>query len=229
MPATVTASNQSQNQNRRAPGVIRAMVRGSIGFALVSLAGFSVWAFGGKWLQTHFGEAGLYSACAIVFICASGLFLASLMTGPGSLRRFYAIFIPAFLAYAVVWCAAWFVLHFGLGEWLGSLLGTSAFASIMAWRFRNTSGIGKTIVILFGCHTAGYFLGGHLMQWVAGAKGPAMFASLSKHQIGVLAKLSWGLLYGLGFGAGIGYALHQLQREDAPVSSPERADVSATP
>src|SRR5258708_3112341 len=77
---------------------IHAMVRGSIGFATVGLAAFYVWAAGGKWFQAHLGEAGLYSACALVFILGSGLLLHPLVLGSGSFLRFYTIFIPAFIA-----------------------------------------------------------------------------------------------------------------------------------
>ena len=92
------------------------------------MAGFSVWAFAGRWLAAHVGMAGLYVACAIVFIALSGLTLHPLVRGPGSLVRFYKIFIPAFAAYAVAWSAAWFAFRFGLGEWLGSLAG------VLSWQ-----------------------------------------------------------------------------------------------
>jgi len=190
------------------------MLRGSIGFAIVSLAGFSVWAFGGKWFQANLGEAGLYSACAIVFLGSSGLLLHPLVQGPRSLLRFYNVFIPAFLAYTIVWCTAWFILHFGLGEWLGSLLGSIAFVAVAARRFKNYKGTGKASILLFGFLSAGYFLGGKLMHWIAGPMGAAMLTGFSKTQISAIAKLSWGLLYGLGFGAGIGYAFQTLQRTD---------------
>jgi hypothetical protein len=199
------------------------MLQGSLRFAIVSLAGFAVWAFGGKWFQTHLGEAGLYAACTVVFLGGSGLLLSPLVEGPGAFKRFYAVFIPAFFAYAFVWCAAWFILHFGLGEWLGSFLGTTAFAAIIGWRLRNLRGLGKAMLVLFVCHSAGYFLGGRLMHWLFGPTASAMFAGLSKYQIGVLAKLSWGLLYGLGFGAGIGYAFHMFQHPQSASVSPTRA------
>jgi hypothetical protein len=188
------------------------MLRGSIGFVIVSLGAFSVWALGGRWFEAHFGEAGLYSACALVFLGLSGVLLHPLVRGTGSFLRFYAVFLPAFLAYAIIWCAAWFILHFGLGEWLGSFFGTAAFVSVAGWRFRNYHGWLTLILVVFGFHSAGYFLGGWSMYWVAGPTGSAMLTGLSKHGIGIVAKLSWGLWYGLGFGAGIGCAFYYLQR-----------------
>jgi len=191
------------------------MARGSIGFGIVGLAAFSVWAFAGKWFQTHVGEAGLYAACAFVFIGLSGLLLHPLLRGPGALLRFYLAFIPAFLAYAVVWCAAWFLLRFGKGEWLGSVFGATAFVAVVSWRLRNFGGFVQTSFIVFGLNAVGYFLGGQIFHWVLGDTGSAMFSGLSKPNLMIVAKLAWGLLYGLGFGAGIGYAFHAVQKTKA--------------
>src|ERR1044071_6570403 len=172
------------------------MIRGSIGFGIVSLAAFSVWAFAGRWFQNHLGEAGLYATCALVFVALSGVTLHRLAgNGPGSALRFYGIFIPAFLAYAIASCLTWFMLRFGRGEWLASLFGSVAFVAIMSWRLRNAHRFLQTSLIVFALHSAGYFLGGQMMHWLLSSNGST---------IAVLAKLTWGLLYGLGFGAGIG-------------------------
>ena len=40
---------------------------------------------------------------------------------------------------------------------------------------------------------------------------------LDKPKLMLLAKMSWGLFYGLGFGAGLGYAYHTLQLKKALV------------
>jgi len=45
-----------------------ATLRGAWSFALVSLAGFSIWAFAGRWFYRNVGEAGLYVAIAAVFL-----------------------------------------------------------------------------------------------------------------------------------------------------------------
>ena len=205
--------------------VIHAMARGSLGFGAVSLLGFSVWAFGGKWFYAHLGEAGLYGACALVFLGSSGLFLHPLVRGPGSLLRFYKLFVPAFLAYAITWCAAWFTLRFGLGEWLGSLLGTTAFAATTAWLLKSYRGFTKATILLFVFHSAGYFLGGQMMHWLTGPVGHKLLAQVNKEALSIITKLSWGLLYGLGFGAGIGYTFHMLQGEGErpdPVDAEQR-------
>jgi hypothetical protein len=189
------------------------MLAGSIGFAVVSLAGYSVWAFGGKWLHAHMGDAGLYIACLFVFLGSSGLLLRPLVHGSRSLVRTYGIFIPAFFAYATVWCSAWFALGFGAGEWAASLAGSVAFVAVTARGFGNFRGFVKVCIVLFIFHSAGYFVGGELMWWMIKPATAAALSGLTKTQIGVIAKLGWGLLYGLGFGAGIGYAFYTFQRQ----------------
>ncbi len=61
---------------------------------------------------------------------------------------------------------------------------------------------------LFGiflvAHTAGYYAGGETMAWCLERSRDAMEGGLTKGQWVVLAKLSWGLFYGIGFGAGMG-------------------------
>ena len=195
--------------------IFPSIARGSIGFGIVGLAAFSIWAFAGKWFQTRVGEAGLYAACALVFIGLSGLLLHPLLRGPGALRRFHLAFIPAFLAYAIVWCAAWFLLRFGKGEWLGSLLGATAFVAVVSWRLRNFRGFLLTTLIVFGLNALGYFLGGQALHWLLSPAGSDILGGFSKPGLMVVAKLAWGLLYGLGFGAGIGYAFHAVQKTKA--------------
>jgi hypothetical protein len=196
---------------------------GSIGFAVVSLAGYSVWAFGGKWLQGNLGTAGLYIACLLAFLGSSGLFLRPLVYGSRPLLRSYRIFIPAFVAYATVWCVAWFTCGFGAGEWVASLAGSAAFAAVAARGFGSFNGFVKAWVVLFIFHSTGYFLGGHLMRWVMTPAAAAMLGGFSKAELAAVAKLGWGLLYGLGFGAGIGYVFYTFQRKvDSAPESTER-------
>jgi hypothetical protein len=191
-----------------------AILRGSLGFAAVSVAGFAVWACAGKWLYTRVGEAGLYLTCALVFVALSGLVLHPLVRGPGSLMRFYRIFLPAFGAYAVAWSAAWFLLRFGLGEWLGSLAGSVLLAWMIARGLGHCRSLVKVSVVVFALHSAGYFAGGRLMGWLMGSAHAGL---LGGHHF-ALAQLSWGLLYGLGTGAGLGYAFFTFQIESAPMT-----------
>ncbi len=200
---------------------ISAMILGAVSFAMVSLLGFAVWALGGRWLHAHFGEIGLFATCMIVFLGASGLLMHPLVNGSNRLLRFYSVFIPAFFAYATVWSLSWFVLHFGLGEWLASLLGSVAFVAMASWRLGGRGSFVKTCAVVFVAHSAGYFLGGKLMVSLGGLGGTA--GGFSKAQVALVAKLGWGVLYGFGFGAGIGYAFCAFKEQaesTASVASP---------
>lgn len=208
--------------------MLGAVARGSLGFAAVSVAGFAVWAFGGRWFYRHGGEAGLYAACALVFVGAAGLFLHPLVRGPNPVRRFYKVFVPAFLAYALAWSAAWFGFRFGLGEWLGSLAGSAAFAVVAGGLLGNGRRWPKVSAVLFVAHSAGYFLGGQLYAWSRAPVAAEVLGGLSEETLATLGRLGWGLLYGLGFGAGLGYAFFDLQEpatDACPPASPrEPAD-----
>lgn len=202
------------------------MTRGALGFAGVSVLAYSVWAFGGRWFHRHGGEPALYLAIALVFLGLSGVFLQSLVAGPGRLGRFYRVFLPAFLVYAVVWCAAWFALRSKAGEWLGSLGGTVAFALLASRSLGHLPGARWSAPLLFLTHSAGYFAGGLWMGWLAGRSGREAFPGVDPAWLGAAAKLGWGLFHGLGFGAGLGAVFHFAQpgpgdrsgRESAPAS-----------
>jgi hypothetical protein len=219
-PKAPQATGASAKPPDSGDNLLKSLVRGSLGFACVSLAAFGVWAFAGGPLERRVGEAGLYLACAAVFVGLSGVLLHPLARGPRSLRRFYKIFVPAFGAYAVVWCAAWFAFRFGLGEWLASFLGSLVLSVMIGRGLGNLRPVVKVAPAMFILHSAGYFLGGRLMLAVA---------SLAKHggqsglQISNAAKLCWGLAYGLGVGAGLGYAFFTFQTE-RPSNTPSGSE-----
>lgn len=216
-------NSPTQNSRSRPPGdsLIRSVLEGAWRFAIVSVAGFAVWAFAGRWLPVHGGEIGLYATSTMVFLGLAGLLMHPLVIGRLPIARFYSVFIPAFVAYAIVWCAFWFMLRFGAGEWLGSLAGSLAFVAVSGWRFGNLRPVPRVGVVLFIAHSLGYFAGGRLMQFLTSPGGAELFNSLTKAQLGTVAKLSWGLLYGLGFGAGLGYSFHIFQQRDHMASGEE--------
>jgi hypothetical protein len=108
-----------------------------------------------------------------------------------------------------VWSACWFALHLRAREWIGSALGCAAFATILYRRLGAREGLCKVILFLIVAHSAGYFLGGRVFFM---ALPRSAFASWPKQDVLMLAKLTWGLFYGLGFGAGMGYAFDVFQR-----------------
>jgi len=204
--------NETPTNNDPNWSASRLIGHGIWAYTLVSVGGFAVWALAGRWFYTHVGEAGLYLACTVVFLGLSGWLLHPLVAGPDSLMRFYKIFIPAFLGYAFAWCVCWFLLRFGAGEWLGSFFGCAAFALVLAGAFGNYHVLPAVIAVLFVTHSAGYFTGGFTMQHLP-KSGAALLQGLSKQNVGVLAKLLWGVCYGAGFGAGIGYAFYAMQKQ----------------
>jgi hypothetical protein len=183
--------------------MVSALLRGSLGFAAVSVAAFSVWAFGGPALRRQGGEPALYAGVGLVFVLLTGVALHPLVQGSRRLVRFYVVFIPAFLAYTAAWCAAYYKLGMGLGEWLASGAGTAAFAIVACVLLGNRRAIPPAALALFVGHSLGYFMGGPVHYNLKG-------------DLATLGRLLWGLLYGLGFGAGIGYCFHAAQSGSKP-------------
>jgi hypothetical protein len=183
--------------------LVRDVIHGALGFALVSIAAFSVWAFAAPLFRHAGGELGMYAAIAAVFLGLSGIALGPVAGGAG---RFYRAFLPAFFAYALIWCVAWFGLKGRAGEWIGAAAGCLAFAIISMRMLGCMRGWVVAALALFVLHTAGYFAGDWAMYdfWLADRN-----AKIPRPEAAMLAKLSWGLCYGLGFGAGIGWVFHQ--------------------
>jgi hypothetical protein len=113
----------------RVPTIRQSLFIGGLGFGLVGLAAFAVWAVGGKALTQAVGEAGLYALCALVFIGLAGLVFGQLVIGPGGTVRIYGLFTLAFTAYSAVWCAAWFGLRGTLAAEVGGGVWTK-----LAWK-----------------------------------------------------------------------------------------------
>jgi len=133
----------------------------------------------------------------VLFILLSGAVFGSLVVVRWRLPRFYFLFGLAFFAYAAGWVIAYFTLRNTAGEWLGSLAGSVLMAVVFAAGFGRLSSTGKLSAVLFVSNSLGYFLGSALNNSFGGRPG----------------MLLWGVAYGLFFGAGIGAALHLVQRE----------------
>jgi hypothetical protein len=183
------------------PSLTASVVRGALGFAAVSVAGFVPWAVFGRWLYRQVGEAGMYAACAVVFLGLTGPVLHRLILGPGSLRRFNFLFVPAFVAYSVAWIGFWMALARVNGH-LAGVAGLLSGTAIMGWMLVTAFGsrdvLLRVVTALFVFNTAGYFVGGEAM------------GLLMRHHRQT-AMLAWGVFYGLGMGAGLGVAFHLCQ------------------
>jgi hypothetical protein len=182
------------------PSLAGSIARGTIGFTLVSIAGFVPWAVFGRTLYRNVGETGMYLVCAVVFIALSAPAMHRLILGPGSLGRFYKVFSLGFSLYSVLWIAGWYLQKGHIGSLIGLLTGTAALAWVLVRAFEAKGTFLKLTAILFLLNSAGYFIGGVVEG-----------ALLREHRL--VAMLSWGLFYGMGFGAGLGWAFHEVQRE----------------
>lgn len=212
-PESIVARVQTANQPVRVPGIGESVLRGMAGFTVVSLAGFAPWVLAGRWFYRNTGEAGLYAMCALMFIGLSSPLLHRLIIGPGSMVRFYKLFSLAFLAYAVVWTVAWMTLVRAMGAVtagsVGGLAGIAVMGGMLAWGFEVPTAAGRMIGALVVTNLASYFIGEWAYNGVLALKEDnALGWVLERQTRSLLSKAAWGLFYGLGFGAGIGYAIY---------------------
>jgi hypothetical protein len=192
------------------PSLSRSILTGAIGFCLVSLLVFATVAFGERWMYRNLGDTGAYVAWTILFILLGGAAFGSLVVDRWRLPRFYLLFGAAFFAYATGWVTAYFVLRGTTGEWVGSLAGAVLMAIVFALGFGAIRSLLKLTAVLFLANSAGYFIGSTLNEVIRGRIG----------------MLSWGLVYGLFLGAGIGMVLHICQTSSANSSNPIPAEHS---
>lgn len=213
-PASVQRRAHDAARPVAIPCLGESVLRGMLGFTFVSVAGFAPWAGAGGWFYRNVGELGLYLCCAVVFIALSGPLLHRLIIGPGSLSRFYKLFALSFSLYAVLWMAGWMLLRGHPGSIAGLLGGTAVMGFLLAQAFHARELLLKTISALFLLNSAGYFLGGVVEGYLLGLEQFAPFGTpLPKRTHALMAKLLWGVFYGLGFGAGLGAAFYFLQEK----------------
>jgi hypothetical protein len=227
-PQSIAERVKASGQPAHVPTLRESVLRGMIGFTLVSLGGFAPWVLAGRWFYRNMGEVGLYLVCATVFIGLSGPLLHRLIIGPGSLVRFYKIFGLSFFAYAVAWTIGWMLFGGFQGSLAGLLAGTTVMGAILACGCARCDAVLKIIPVLFVANGAGYFIGEWAYNFIPTLKeGNALGIVLERSTRAALARAAWGLLYGLGFGAGIGFAFHAAQAEVRKILSPlnsERSD-----
>ena len=103
------------------PSLKTSIVRGGIGFCLVSLLVFATVAFAERWMYTNLTMLGAYLTWTILFIALGGGVLGSLVDGRWRLPKFYLLFGLAFFVYAAGWVFAYFFLRGYAGEWAAHL------------------------------------------------------------------------------------------------------------
>lgn len=199
-------------QDSAVPSLGASIGRGIIGFTLVSVAGFLPWGVFGRWFRFAGGELAMYLVCAVVFIGLSGLLLHKLIIGQGSLSRFYKLFTPAFAVYSVAWIAGWMTLRGHTGSVVGLFAGTAAMGLMLALAFDALGQLGKVIAALFVLNALGYFIGGEIEIAMIGMPECTVGGvTLARPTQVMLAKMQWGVCYGIGLGAGLGVAFYLCQ------------------
>lgn len=191
-PVSIVARVRASGQPTSAPTLGGSILRGIIGFTIVSVAGFAPWPLIDRFVP-HPTVTELYLACTAVFIGFSGPCLHRLIIGPGSLSRCYKLFTLAFIAYAIGWITCWELRPDDLGGIGGLLVGTALMGVILALAFDHPRAMPKSILALFLLNTAGYYAGGKL---------EGILGVTHRHA----AQFLWGACYGIGFGAGLGAA-----------------------
>ncbi len=213
-PKSIAERTQYGGAAKKIPSLQASLLRGTVGFTAVSVAGFAPWAVTGRWLRQCIGEAGLYAVCAFAFIVLSGLLLHQLIMGLGSLGRFYKVFGISFAAYSVAWIVGWMSVGGHWGSITGLLAGTAVMGWMLARAFDATRQTLIVIAVLFVLNSLGYFLGGVVVETIMALKQVSLFGSVVPKPVQMTsAKLLWGVFYGLGFGAGLGLAFHICQTE----------------
>jgi len=184
------------------PSSARCVLWSAAGFALVSLAAYSVWAH-----RLVAGTALLYSSIAAVYLLAGGWILARLVP-PAGRARYLGLFTLGFAGYAALWCLCWFGLRGRYrADFHGSVLGLG-WLTWLHWRAFGARGSWvPAALILLALHTLGYTAGDDLHDLGGGVRG----------------RLLWGLGHGLGFGAGLGWLLHQAQQASRPTGDTRAA------
>lgn len=177
----------------------RAACLGALGFALVSVAAFSLWALGGRALARAITPNGLYAAIALVMLAGGAWVFRPLVIGR-NLRRFAALFACGFLLFAAAWMVGYMIrAPYRLGEWCGVVVGPILLAVVLCLGFGARRRMFFCAAWLTASHVGGYLAADRLFALEA-----------LQNRAGMLI---WGLVYGAGFGAGLGATLHACQEE----------------
>lgn len=194
---SVISRIEASDEKVALPNLKQSIIVGAIGFTIVSVLLFGIWAGAGRWMYQNLGATLFYSLLGVGFMAGGGGAFKPVLIG-NNLGRFYALFVGAFFVYAAVWMACWFTIR-EVGEWVASGLGPALMAMIFTWAFRANEQMWRCVTAMVAGHTLGYFIGEWLFYWEP-----------LQNRYGMLL---WGVTYGVGFGAGIAATLYWCQTE----------------
>ncbi len=107
-----------------------------------------------------------------------------------SLRyRILWLFPAAFAPFALLWCAGWFAFRYHFGEIMGSAAGILVLSAVLRSGLRRAGGLLESTAVVFLFYTIGYYLGEFGYRLLGGLSG----------------KLLWGAGFGVGLGSGLAY------------------------
>ena len=193
-PPPPSAQDVSKPDPPRPATHAKSIVIGAGGLALVGFLIFATVALGERWLYRWLGTSGAYAFWTALFLLGLEAVARRLVAGAKGWGR--AVVAAGFFTYALAWVAGYFYAHGLMGEWIGAVAGPLCMAALLAVGFSNLRVFDRVALVLCIGHGAGYFLGRWLWVELGGKTG----------------MIGWGIVYGLGFGAGIGSALFELQR-----------------
>lgn len=198
-PEKVVARIQADGRPFVLPSLRQTVAVGTLGFMIVGVAAFSLWAFGGRSLGRTLGQVGFYSLIAVVLFGGGALVLKPIVIGR-NLGRFAGAFAIGFALLSAAWIVGDLTrLPNQIGEFGGVLLGSALLAATLVAAYGAWPQLTRCVVLLSAAHLAGYVIADRLF-----ALEPL------KNQLGMLL---WGLIYGAGLGLGISGTLFHCQTE----------------
>jgi len=181
------------------PTLRQTVLVGTLGFMIVGVAAFSLWAFGGNNLGQALGPVGFYSSIALMLLGGGALVLKPIVIGR-NLGRFATAFAVGFALLSAAWVAGDLLrLPYRIGEFGGVVIGSVLLAGTLATVYRAGPQFPRCAGSLALAHFGGYVIADRLFALEA-----------LQNQMGMLL---WGLIYGAGLGLGISTVLYRCQQE----------------